>query len=636
MLVRRLIGVGGISVIIFIALIFFYLAYVVLPLFKGAEVKLLAQYPQPGVNSATVYLAMEEQKEIGARFTDDGGVIFFNTVDGKPVGQYQEKLPDNVSITSFAPGNRVQGLFVYGLSNGQAIVLKQDYKVSFPNDKRVITPGIAYPLSQEPVIVDEAGKPLVDIAVQNNDQEATIAAATADGRLILTHFAKETSFLDDSVTLERSSVEIPPVTHPVDYILIDKNQRHLFFIGKNSELTHYDITDKSAPELIENVHLLDGGKQVTAVKFLAGDISILVGSNKGSVTQWSLVRQEDSVPRLLKFRSFNKLATPITDLAPEYNRKGFLAAGEDGRFGIFHTTAERTLLIKKIADHRFLTHIAVAPRADAMLGLDNHGDMFFWHVDNEHPEVSWSSLWGKVLYENYDQPKYIWQSSSASDDFEPKFSLVPITFGTIKAAFYAMLLAIPLALMGAIYTAHFMAPHMRSIVKPTIEIMEALPTVILGFLAGLWLAPFVEQHLPGVFSVFLLMPLGLLFAAYTWTLLPVSIRHSVPAGWEAALLLPVVALIVWISIALSPLVEDIFFGGDMRLWLTNDLGVGFDQRNAIVVGLAMGFAVIPTIFSIAEDAVFGVPKHLVRGSLALGATPWQTVIRVVLLTASRR
>jgi phosphate transport system permease protein len=48
----------------------------------------------------------------------------------------------------------------------------------------------------------------------------------------------------------------------------------------------------------------------------------------------------------------------------------------------------------------------------------------------------------------------------------------------------------------------------------------------------------------------------------------------------------------------------------------------------------MGFAVIPTIFSIAEDAIFNVPKHLTVGSLALGATPWQTVSRVVLLTAS--
>ncbi len=81
-------------------------------------------------------------------------------------------------------------------------------------------------------------------------------------------------------------------------------------------------------------------------------------------------------------------------------------------------------------------------------------------------------------------------------------------------------------------------------------------------------------------------------------------------------------------------IEQWLFGGDVRNWLVNVMHISYDQRNAIVVGFAMGFAVMPTIFSIAEDAVFDVPKHLTYGSLALGATPWQTMIRVVLLTAS--
>jgi phosphate transport system permease protein len=68
-------------------------------------------------------------------------------------------------------------------------------------------------------------------------------------------------------------------------------------------------------------------------------------------------------------------------------------------------------------------------------------------------------------------------------------------------------------------------------------------------------------------------------------------------------------------------------------WFT-DNGVKFEQRNALVVGLVMGFAVIPSIFSIAEDAVFSVPRHLTQGSLALGATRWQTMMGVVLPTAS--
>jgi len=85
---------------------------------------------------------------------------------------------------------------------------------------------------------------------------------------------------------------------------------------------------------------------------------------------------------------------------------------------------------------------------------------------------------------------------------------------------------------------------------------------------------------------------------------------------------------------LSQPVENLFFGGNMPLWLSTELGITYDQRNSLVVGFAMGFAVIPTIFSISEDAVYSVPKHLTSGSLALGATPWQTMVRVVLLTAS--
>ncbi|MFA0521733.1 ABC transporter permease subunit, partial [Vibrio sp. 10N.222.55.E8] len=72
---------------------------------------------------------------------------------------------------------------------------------------------------------------------------------------------------------------------------------------------------------------------------------------------------------------------------------------------------------------------------------------------------------------------------------------------------------------------------------------------------------------------------------------------------------------------------------DIRTFLAS-YGIDFDQRNALVVGFAMGFAIIPTIFTIAEDAIFSVPKHLSDGSLALGATAWQTLIHVVLLTAS--
>ncbi len=164
--------------------------------------------------------------------------------------------------------------------------------------------------------------------------------------------------------------------------------------------------------------------------------------------------------------------------------------------------------------------------------------------------------------------------------------------------------------------------------------MEALPTVILGFLAGLWLAPYMEKNLPGVFTMLLALPVVVLLFGFGWSRMPARIRNAVPDGWHAALLIPVVIIAVWGSFAISPLMEVTFFEGDMRAWITHDLGISFDQRNAMVIGFAMGFAVIPSIFSIAEDAIFSVPKHLSYGSLALGATPWQTLVGVVMPTAS--
>ena len=196
-----------------------------------------------------------------------------------------------------------------------------------------------------------------------------------------------------------------------------------------------------------------------------------------------------------------------------------------------------------------------------------------------------------------------------------------------------MLFAVPLAIFGAMYTAYFMVPRMRNIVKPTIEIM-ALPTVILGFLAGLWFAPFIEKNLPGFFMLLLFLPLSVIVAAYAWQHLSAKTRQLVPDGWEAAILIPVLFLAGYIALLLGHPIEIAFFGGNMPLWLNNEMGISYDQRNSLVVGIAMGFAVIPTIFSISEDAVYSVPKHLTTGSLALGATTWQTMTKVVLLTAS--
>jgi phosphate transport system permease protein len=103
---------------------------------------------------------------------------------------------------------------------------------------------------------------------------------------------------------------------------------------------------------------------------------------------------------------------------------------------------------------------------------------------------------------------------------------------------------------------------------------------------------------------------------------------------ELALIVPLAAVGAYVALKLGPGVEGSLFAGDFKHWLSTALGLVYDQRNSLVVGLAMGFAVIPIIFTISEDSFSSVPSHLTAASLALGASRWQTALRVVLPTAS--
>ncbi len=625
---------GGLGVIVAIVLIFFYLLYVVFPLFVSAQAEAVGDYAVPGASyGKTLHLAMEEQNEIAVRFTDSGVAVFFRVDNGAVIKTEQLPIPESATITSFAHGSYDKGVVIYGLSDGRAVVAKQRYKISYPDNRRLITPELEYPLGRDAIDLAQDGSPLLLVSGQVADDESSLATKTADGRILLVSFSREESLFDDEGTLQRSDAQIPIGADNVDYLMLDKEQRNLYLAGKDGEITYVNIGNKENPRVELKLDVLEPGKQITALAFLNGEISLLIGDSGGFLSQWSIVRDEENRNSLQKFRSFQVSNHAVVMIAPEQRRKGLLVADAEGMAGIYHTTAERRLIHERIVQARPLA-MALSPRANAFLLQSADGKMHHWTVVNEHPEVSWASIWQKVWYESYPKPEYVWQSSSASNDFEPKLSLTPLVFGTLKAAFYAMLVAIPLSLMGAIYAAYFMSPRMRQLVKPSIEIMEALPTVILGFLAGLWLAPFVEEHLVGIFALLMIVPLGVMVFAFLWQFTPPGLRHKIPDGWEAALLIPVIIASVWLAFVISPGTESLFFGGDMRVWMKNQFGIGYDQRNSLVVGLAMGFAVIPTIFSIAEDAIFSVPKHLTTGSLALGATPWQTMTRVVLLTAS--
>ncbi|MDD1614147.1 MAG: ABC transporter permease subunit, partial [Methylococcaceae bacterium] len=571
--------------------------------------------------------------------TDTGQVVFFAVATGKTISNQTVKIPEGAHIVSFAQGSpNNEGALIYGLSNGKAVIVKHQYKVTYPNNVRLITPSLAYPMGEEPLVIDESGAALEKIAVKIGDDASTIVAKTADtpqgtSKIHLSHFEKEKSLFADEATVTRTDSVLDYSAVGITDILIDKDEHNLYLLDNAGRLGLFDISDKSAPVLTQEQNSVEAGYKITSVAFLNGDISLMIGDSSGLVSQWGKVRDKLNRFAIQKIRTFKVSDKAVISINPEQRRKGFMTLDAGGTMGIYHSTSEREMLKEQISNSHPVAG-AISPRANAVLVQSDDGKINFWEVDNEHPEVSLKSLWQEVWYESYPKPDYIWQSSSANSDFEPKYSLTPLVFGTLKAAFYAMLVAMPLALMGAIYTAYFMTPRMRQYVKPSIELMGALPTVILGFLAGLWLAPLIEEYLAGLFALLMIVPVGVMLFAYAWQHLPKAIQQKIPEGWEAALLIPVILLSGWFAFTVSVPLEALLFHGTLRDWFKTELGIGYDQRNALVVGIAMGFAVIPTIFSIAEDAIFSVPKHLTVGSLALGATPWQTMVKVVLLTAS--
>ena len=179
-------------------------------------------------------------------------------------------------------------------------------------------------------------------------------------------------------------------------------------------------------------------------------------------------------------------------------------------------TSER-LIVDQDVEQAGPMNLALAPMDDGLVVAAANG-LHRWTIDPGHPDATVKALFGKVWYEGYAQPEYEWGTDSA----EPKFSMVPLIFGTLKASFYSLLFALPIALLAAVYTSEFLRPQSKAVVKPAIELMASLPSVVLGFIAGLVLAQFVEGVVPSVLAcIFGTVPLAFLLGA---------VCLAVPAG----------------------------------------------------------------------------------------------------------
>ncbi|QOX77846.1 ABC transporter permease subunit [Trichlorobacter lovleyi] len=420
----------------------------------------------------------------------------------------------------------------------------------------------------------------------------------------------------------------------ISAIWLGNKGQNLYAGTDNGWLARWELSDEGEGRLVGVVEAFRDHRRITALTTLLGDNSLAVGDAQGQVTTWMPVQKpgagEDK--QLTLIHHLPGLAGPVTGLLASPRDKSLAVMDANGTIRLVHMTSERLLLDLKAGMP--IRSAAFADRGRQLVVAGADGRTVAWTLSIPHPEISFSTLFKKVWYEGYSKPEYVWQSSAASDDFEPKLSLVPLIFGTFKATLFAMLFAVPLALLGALYTSQFMAPGIKGRIKPTVEIMAAVPSVVVGFLAGLWLAPLMDKHLLGLFLAVVIVPVMLLIAILAWRPLAENTRIGRNLkGYEFLGLLPVVVLGLWLAGQLAVPLEATLFGADLKQWLYTALGVRYDQRNSIIIAIALGFAVIPIIFTIAEDALSNVPRNLTAASLALGASRWQTAWRVVLPSA---
>jgi phosphate transport system permease protein len=550
----------------------------------------------------------------------DGRLVFFKTQDGSKAREFATTSLAGAPVT--AASRSLMGDYVAAGTGDGRVALQQVRVLPRYEEQRLV--DLETEVRDRGLVeVDPMHRPVRAVRYQEEDTWQVVAAQVAD---------------DEIAVMRRNPDEGAEVRHALrsnggerfttfalgraDTLAAgtEKGNVYLWELGDEPTLLHLSAVSSQA---------------VTALQYSIGSHSLIVGDAAGAVTAWFRVRTKDDEPELslIKAHDYDGQGQAITNIGQSTRDRTFVTAAADGSLVLRHLTSERSVVSFPATGAR-PQEALLTPRSDAILVRNEDGSVARYEVINPHPEVSWQALFGKVWYEGYARPEYVWQSTGATDDFESKFSLVPLVFGTIKGTFYAMLFAVPIAIMAALYTSQFAHPSIRQRIKPIVEIMAALPSVVVGFIAGLWLASRVEQQLVPVLLMFALLPAFGTAGVLVWDRLPHALRKRLRPGMELAVIVPMSVVGAWLALKLGPGFEGVLFSGDLKGWVHSALGLVYDQRNSLVVGLAMGFAVIPIIFTISEDSFSSVPSHLTAASLALGASRWQTALRVVLPTAS--
>jgi phosphate transport system permease protein len=737
---RVLITLGGIGTIVAVLLVGVFLLAVALPLFRSATARVEATASLGADAPAPKGLGVDESGAVAWAVAQNGDLKVFAVADGRTLAEIpgHDSGLEGVTALRVVPGTlHAAAGFADGSVRSGRLGLESSFVepadlpagTTLPAKGAAVTgdSGLLVRASNgrlariRPVVeFDPATKSLaeaiVDIDITPLAGGPLVAAIDESGRTRVEAVSSKRNLLTDEVVTTAIGGTIEPeADFAPRFVRVSELGDHVFLIAADGRARRHMIRDVESPVAMETFEASPSG-EVAAVERLFGGTSLAVADGAGTVriffpTRGIATAASDGLATVAA-REFPSSGAAVTGLAASPRSRLFAATDAAGGVRLLQATTGATVIRAAIDAPTGASRASIGPREDRVI-VASGGRLASLAFDAGHPEVSLRTLVRPVWYESYPGPVHAWETTG-HEAFESKFGLVPLIFGTIKATLYAMLFATPVAILAAIYASQFMHPVWRSRIKPTIELMAGLPSVVLGFVAGLVFAPWLEGAAMPVIAGLFVVPLTLALAAHLWQLVPAGWRSRL-AGWRFAL----VALValpagVLASRATAPWVELGLFQGDFRGWLDGRGGSGFGgwmlalvplsavavaiatgrmvgpwlrragrgwtdrraalaslgvfvvgtlaaialaaaaavfldalrldtrgglfgtyvQRNALVVGIGMSFAIIPLIFTIADDALTSVPDHLRSASLGAGATPWQTAVRVIVPAAA--
>lgn len=638
-LMARVISFGGVGIIVAVLAIFVFILAQVVPLFRRAELDPDKTWEVP----AGHYVALDAD-ENGLRpflITRQGDVRFLDAATGQWTEQHLP-LPNSEKSTALSYHSAEQRIVV-GTDQGRVYEASVRPFVNIDSPSPAGVPEIKL-LGSAPLGPPDARVLTVDVngSVEQRLGLGVLSVSnTVQVKAILWRKKRSLAGRGEWKRVREWDLTEHWPSPPIRFLV---NRRGLSAVAVQPDgQMAYLTLDRENLQVVQRWNPLADASQaeLTLADYILGDESMVLGRSDGALVGYSLYSQGPSGRRWGPVRSFSPMPSPVCSYSKSHRNKSFLI-GAGRQLAVFHFTTG-DLRAQRPWPHD-IHLVALGKKQNMLWVLDEASRLHRLRLHDPHPEAGWRAFFGKIQYEGSPEPRYEWQSTGGADEFEPKLSMVPLIFGTLKGTLYAMLFSIPLALVAALYTSQFAHPNVRRYIKPTLELMASLPSVILGFLAALWLAPLLEHRVPSLLAAMAAIPLAAIVFGLLWQILPRARKGRIPEGYEFVLLAPVLLAAFYLAWKLGFLLERKLFTitdpqtglttTGLKAWWTQVVGLPYEQRNALVVGIMMGFAVIPIIFTVAEDALSNVPQSIRSASLALGASRWQTALRVVFPSAS--